>query len=51
MYYTGSCPDYRFVYDKQPPSIVGLMRHLQTQLNSPMSEAEKKVPNSLKKPV
>ena len=31
MYYTGTCPDYRFVYDRQPPSLTELMQHLQTE--------------------
>ena len=32
MYYTGSCPDYRFAYDRQPPSITELMVYLKSSV-------------------
>ena len=35
MYTTGVCPDYRYVYDAQSPSIKELVHHLKTTKPAP----------------
>ena len=49
MYYTGSCPDYRFVYDRQPPTLIELIKHLQAeaQKHEHTQKADKEEPSKV----